>query len=83
MSSTVKVLIIVPVLQSSTSNSYFGKPNILFIIYIYITETFETPTIFHVSTILKKKKIINQKKKKKLLNLKKKKKKNLNAKSEP
>ena len=26
------------------------------LIYIYITETFETPTIFHVSTILKKKK---------------------------
>ena len=25
-------------------------------IYIYKTETFETPTIFHVSTILKKKK---------------------------
>ena len=38
-------------------------------LYIYKTEAFETPTIFHVSIILKKK-IIN-KKKKKLLNPKK------------
>ena len=44
---------------------------IIIIIIIYKTETFETPTIFHVSTILKKKKtflkpgIIKNKKKKK------------------
>ena len=43
---------------------------IIIIIIIYKTETFETPTIFHVSTILKKKKtflkpsIIKMKKKK-------------------
>ena len=29
-------------------------------IYIYITEDFETPTIFHVSIILKNKKIKNK-----------------------
>ena len=34
-------------------------------IYIYITETFETPTIFHVNTIFFKKKNINLKKKRK------------------
>ena len=31
-------------------------------LYIYITETFEAPTIFHVSTVLKKN--VNEKKKK-------------------
>ena len=34
---------------------------IIIIIYIYKTETSETPTIFHVSTILKKKKQTNKK----------------------
>ena len=32
-------------------------------IYIYKTEAFEVPTIFHVSTILKKKKLFKTKKK--------------------
>ena len=34
----------------------------LFFIYIYITEPFGTPTIFHFSTILKKKKTKTKKK---------------------
>ena len=37
-------------------NSYYYYYYYLYIyIYIYITEAFEAPTIFHVSTILKKK----------------------------